>query len=267
MSEVSEKYSALLKYFQKLGRAAVAFSGGVDSSLLLFAAHEALGEDAFAVTARSVLMPSGEGREAEAFCREHGIVQLFVDHNDLALIRFNPADRCYICKRALLGKIVGTAKMNGAAAVAEGTNLDDLGDYRPGMKAVAELGVMSPLKDCGFTKSDIRELSRRLGMPTAGKPSMACLASRFAYGEELTPERLQAVDRAETYLREKGFDIVRVRVSGAAARIEVPADRLEALLALREEIVPRLKETGFVYISLDLQGFRTGSSNEALPAG
>ena len=126
---------------------------------------------------------------------------------------------------------------------------------------------MSPLKDCGFTKSDIRELSRRLGLPTAGKPSMACLASRFAYGEELTPERLQAVDRAETYLREKGFDIVRVRVSGAAARIEVPADRLEALLALREEIVPRLKETGFVYISLDLQGFRTGSSNEALPAG
>ena len=260
----SRRYRQLLEYLSSLGSAAVAFSGGVDSSLLLAAAHDALGDEAFAVTARSVLMPPDENADAERFCRERGIRQLFVEHNDLEEIRFNPPERCYICKKRLLGMIVGTAKENGAAAVLEGTNLDDMGDHRPGMRAVAELGVKSPLKELGFTKAEIRALSRELGLPTADKPSMACLASRFAYGEELAPERLDAVGRAEKLLRGLGFGQLRVRVSGSSARIELPPERFSELLAVRGEVLRELKKLGFVYISLDLQGYRTGSMNEVL---
>ena len=263
MDRLSEKYERLREYLTALGSAAVAFSGGADSSFLLAAAHQALGDKAFAVTVRSPLVPEREAAEAVNFCSGRGIRQLFYDFTDISPIRSNPADRCYICKRMIFEGIMSIARRYGAE-VMEGTNLDDESDYRPGMRALAELHVKSPLRELGFTKAEIRELSRRLGLPTADKPSAACLASRFAYGEVLSEERLAAVGKAEELLRDMGFGCVRVRVSGASARIEVPSEDIPRLAACRSEFVSRIKELGFTYVSADLEGYRTGSMNEEL---
>jgi uncharacterized protein len=249
----------------------VAFSGGVDSTLLLYAAHEALADRAVAVTARSCSFPARELAEAEAFCGEHGIRHFITDSEELDIEGFssNPPNRCYLCKTELFGKIGEIARREGLACVAEGSNTDDEGDYRPGLVAVAEQGVKSPLREAGLSKDDIRKISAGLGLPTAGKQSFACLSSRFVYGETITEEKLARVDRAEQLLLDLGFTQVRVRVHGEAgdqARIEIMPDEFPQLLAeeTRDRVVSSFTELGFKYVSLDLTGYRTGSMNATL---
>lgn len=269
MTEALQKKLHTLKgYIAKLGGAAVAFSGGVDSALLLAVSHEVLGNKVIAVTVKSDVFPDRELREAKAFCRDRGIRQYTYELDALGIEGFakNPPDRCYLCKKQLMKGIQETARAQDIAYVLEGSNMDDLGDYRPGMQAVAELGIQSPLRAAGLCKAEIRTLSKEYGLPTWDKPSYACLASRFVHGECITKERLSMVERAEQLLITLGFRQMRVRVHGESnplARIEVQADDMEKLLEenIREEITQRLSEYGFSYVALDLQGYRTGSMN------
>ncbi len=260
------KYEKLKNYLNKFESVAVAFSSGVDSALLLYASKEVLGDKAIAVTAVSGAFPKRELTEAREFCAEHGILQEIVEFREMEVegFRENPKNRCYICKKALFQKIQQAAAAHGIDTVAEGSNLDDLGDYRPGLAAIAELGIESPLRACGLTKDDIRALSRYFGLPVWSKPSYACLASRFVYGETITEEKLSMVDRAEQLLIDLGFLQVRVRIHGLAARIEVLPEDFPKLLENRLLIVKNFKKFGFTYVSMDLAGYRTGSMNETI---
>ena len=261
------KLTRLRALLRETGGIAVAFSSGVDSTFLLKVAHEELGDRAIAVTVRSHSFPKREQDEAAAFCAREGIRQVVVDSEELAVPGFsqNPPNRCYLCKKELFTKILEIAKTEGLSAVAEGSNIDDLGDYRPGLQAVRELGIRSPLREAGLTKEEIRALSRCMGLPTWNKPSFACLASRFPYGEEITVERLTRVERAEQYLLDLGFGQVRVRSHGDLARIELCAADIPKAVEQREKIHAALKGFGFAYVALDLLGYRTGSMNEWLP--
>ena len=264
------KLERLRAQLREIGSAAVAFSSGVDSTFLLRVAHEELGENVVAVTAHSHSFPKRELDEAAAFCAREGVRHEIIDSEELDIPGFvaNPPDRCYHCKKALFGKLIAFAQANGLAAVLEGSNMDDDGDYRPGRRAIMELGVASPLHDAGLTKAEIRVLSKRMGLPTADKPSFACLASRFPYGERITAAGLERVERAEQWLMDAGLGLaqLRVRSHGDMARIEVPPADIPRLAARAEEIVAALKSFGFTYVALDLQGYRTGSLNETLPA-
>lgn len=267
--EQLEKYKKLKEFLNSLGSAAVAFSGGVDSAFLLKAAKEALGvKNIIALTAVSGLHPKRELEEAEAFCRAEGIRHIVFEAEEFSIDGFlqNPPDRCYLCKRDLMKKMKALAEKDGMKCVAEGSNLDDEGDYRPGMRAVAEFAVKSPLRCCGFYKSDIRALSRYLGMPTWNKQSFACLASRFVYGETISAEKLEMVDRAEQLLLDLGFSQFRVRIHGKMARIEIVPGEFPKIISegIRSEINEKFREYGFSYVSLDLSGYRTGSMNETI---
>lgn len=264
--EVLEKYRRLQRYFRELGNVAIAFSGGVDSTFLLKAAQEALGDRTLAVTIKSHTFPEREFRESCAFCEMEGIRHLIVEVDEMEIKGFqeNPADRCYLCKKEIFSRVIRLAEKEGAEHVAEGSNMDDSGDYRPGMRAIAELKVKSPLREVQLYKSEIRLLSKALGLPTWEKPSYACLASRFAYGERITREKLSMVERGEQLLMDLGFSNMRVRMHGSMARIEVLPEELPMALVHRQQITKAFKEYGFSYVALDLNGYRTGSMNEVL---
>ena len=273
------KLERLRERLHNFGSAVVAFSSGVDSTFLLRVAHEELGNRVVAVTIRSHTFPKRELDEAAAFCRAQGVRHEIVVSDEIDIPGFaeNQPDRCYHCKKAIFSKIIEFAQANGLAAVLEGSNMDDDGDYRPGRRAIRELGrdgarpsqvyVASPLHDAGLTKAEIRTLSRKMGLPTADKPSFACLASRFPYGERITAAGLERVERAEQWLMDAGLGLtqLRVRSHGDMARIEVPSVDIPRIAARATEIAAAFKEFGFAYVTLDLRGYRTGSMNETLP--
>ena len=266
--ELREKYKLLKDNIRGLGSLAVGFSGGVDSSLLLAVAQEVLSDNVIAVTSVHVSVPERELNEAKEFCSERNIRHFIsrIDPMEDEEFRHNGPDRCYFCKRRIFTDIKRIAKENGMAFVAEGSNMDDNSDYRPGHRAVEELSVRSPLREAGLYKQDIRLISKAMGLLTWSKPAYACLASRFVYGEEITEEKLHMIDMAEQFLIDQGFHEERVRLHGNLARIEVPAGDIERLASdkVREAVYKRFKEIGFLYVTIDALGYRQGSMNKTI---
>ena len=265
---LQEKYELLKDIIEKKESAAIAFSGGVDSTFLLRVAKEVLGDKLIAVTATSSTYPERELKEAIKYSEDIGVKHIIISSEELEIEGFasNPKNRCYYCKKELYTKINNIASANGVGYVFDGSNLDDTGDYRPGMQAAKELDVVSPLKEAGLTKNDIRDLSKELGLPTWNKPSFACLSSRFPYGNKITLPKLNMVDKAEQFLLDMGITQVRVRHHGEIARIEVePSEREKFFdIEVMNRIGNELKKIGFTYVTLDVLGYRTGSMNEGL---
>ena len=263
-----EKLLRLEEIIVGLGSLAVGFSGGVDSSFLLQIAHELLGEKAIAVTAVDASLPERELKGAKEFCKDHGIEHVMFSFDPLQEegYRQNSPDRCYFCKRIIFSEMIRIAGEHGIMYVAEGSNLDDLGDYRPGLRAINELSVKSPLMEAQMTKTDIRTISKAMGLPTWDKPAYACLASRFVYGEEITREKLRMIDQAEQFLTELGFYEERVRIHGNIARIEVPEKDIPKLASeeIRHAIYERFTQIGFMFVTIDVCGYRRGSMNATI---
>jgi uncharacterized protein len=268
--DIEEKRKRLGELLRGYGSAAVAFSGGVDSSFLCAAAREELGDRAVAVTIVSPMLPRSELEDARSVAARVGIRHVLVEADLIEeAVAANPPDRCYHCKKREFGAIARAAREAGAAVVLDGTNIDDEGDYRPGMRAIAELGVASPLREAGLSKADIRELSRRAGLPTWAKPAFACLASRIPYGERIDPAKLSRIEKAEDYLRSLGFRQYRVRSHGDLARIEVGPEERRKLYSdgALDDLAAAFESFGFTYSCLDLAGYRRGSLNKAIGEG
>jgi pyridinium-3,5-biscarboxylic acid mononucleotide sulfurtransferase len=268
MTTLDDKIRKLGTILENYGSLLVAFSGGVDSSLLLKVAADTLGDRVAAFTEASPLHQSWELAEARELAASLGVRHIVLAGDELASAEFaaNPPERCYLCKSVIFGEAAKAAAELGLNEIADGSNLDDLGDYRPGRRALAEMGIKSPLIEAGLTKAEIREASRILGLPTWNRQPLACLASRFPYGTEITRQRLRQVEECETFLRDAGFTTFRVRYHGDLARIEVAAADIERLTCppLRQKVIDRCKAAGFTYVTVDLDGFRSGSMNEAL---
>jgi uncharacterized protein len=267
---VSVKYQILQTILHEMGSVAIGYSGGVDSTLLVKVAVDVLGPKTLAMIGRSETYPTREFEEAVSLAERIGARYSVVDTEETDVLKFreNPPDRCYFCKTELFGKLDTIAAEEGIAWIADGTITDDVGDFRPGMRAKSERNVRSPLLEAGFSKIDVRELSRHLGLPTWDKPAFACLSSRFPYGTKITKENLTRVDNAEGLLRDLGFRFFRVRFhDDRTARIEVGKQEIARMMddELRERVVEQMKQLGFTYVTLDLQGYRTGSMNEVLP--
>ena len=261
-----KKLEKLKKYLESQERVAVAFSGGTDSAFLLKTAQEACPGQVLAVTVRAVSFPARELEEAEAFCSRYGILQEVCSVDVLQAEGFcaNPQNRCYLCKRVLLAQILDIAAKHQITCVLEGSNLDDDGDFRPGRQAVLEAGIRSPLRDAGMTKADIRELARQQGLPVWDKPSFACLATRFPYGEQITAQKLFMVEQAEQFLLDAGFRQVRVRMHGRMARIELLPEDFDRIMQpeVRRQVTAAFRTYGFLYTALDLSGYKTGNMNQ-----
>lgn len=266
-SELEEKYRCLIQHIAETGGAAVAFSGGVDSSFLSYAAFAALGKRAIAVTIVSPMLPKSELDAAENTARSIGIEHILIEESEIEdIVARNAPDRCYHCKKNEFGAIQKAARARGIKTVLDGSNRDDLGDYRPGLQALAELGIVSPLREAGLDKKDIRELSRRFNLPTWDKPATACLASRIPYGETLTAEKLSRIEKAEAVLREFGFRQFRVRSHNDIARIETAPEERKLFFseATLDDLSAKIKSTGFLYAAFELDGYRMGSLNRVL---
>lgn len=285
---LQEKKERLQEILRSYGKVVIAYSSGVDSTFLLKIAHDTLSDNAIAITVKSHLVPTAEMDEAEAFCKRENIRHQFILHDEMSVPGFaeNPPNRCYICKRQIFSSIQATVRDE--FVVCEGSNKDDEGDYRPGMKAIAELSVKSPLREAGLTKAEIRELSRKLNLPTACKPSFACLASRIPYGQFITRQKLQLVETAEKFLQDLGFVQYRVRcrelstqtgstqsptqqktaqrspTTALTASIELLPEQFDLFKSSERHIIQTLKNLGFAEVLLDEKGYRTGSLNEAL---
>lgn len=264
----TDKYNALLTRLESLGRVMVAYSGGVDSTLLAVTAHAVLGGECLAVLATSDTYPESEVVQARALAGHLGLNLMEVETYEMADPRFaeNSTDRCYYCKSELWGLLRRVGEARGFEHIADGSNIDDLSDFRPGSRASAEFGVISPLRDAGMTKLDIRHVARELGLPNWNKPSMACLASRIPYGQAITEKSLAQVSAAETSLRALGLSQFRVRAHGDVARLEVADEDMEQAWAMRHEIADAVRDAGFTWVAQDLHGYRTGSMNEVLPS-
>ncbi|MBR5691869.1 MAG: ATP-dependent sacrificial sulfur transferase LarE [Verrucomicrobia bacterium] len=268
-TETEQKYKSLLAELKKYPSLAIAFSAGVDSTFLLDCARNVLGDHVTAFTARSCSFPERELLEAKKFCAEKKIRHIILDSEELNIPGFcnNPKNRCYLCKQELFQKIRAACQRLGIQTIAEGSNSDDNGDYRPGLKAIEELGILSPLRHIGLNKEEIRKLSRRQGLPTWNKQSFACLSSRFVYGEKITPERLKMVEQAEQLLLDLGFHQVRVRIHGMSARIEVNKEDVVKIFApaIRNTVSTEFHRIGFTFVTVDIDGYKTGSMNKTLP--
>ncbi len=268
--DVYRKYNILKKQFDQVTSLIVAFSGGVDSSLLAYVAHRQIGDDMLAVTAASETYPTEELREAEQIAETYDLPHRVISTSELSIEGYaeNSPDRCFLCRDGLFTTLHEIADEEGYEAIAYGENASDGAgmDYRPGQAAAKKHDVLAPLDEAGLSKEEVRDVSEALGLPNWDKPELACLSSRFPYGTEITEEGLRQVEEAEQFLREKGFRQVRVRHHGEVARIEVLPAKIDRFLdeGLRKEVVDHLKNVGYTYVSVDLRGYKTGSMNEAL---
>ena len=261
----TEKYTNLINNLRSFDKVAVSFSGGVDSTFLLYAAKEALGENVIAITADSSVLPHSEFDEAKSLCESLGVRHITFEFNPLSVDEFrsNVKERCYYCKKSLMSVMREIAHENGFDVLVEGSNTDDELDYRPGSKALQEMRIISPLNEAGLSKQEIRDLSKKFNLPTWDKPSYACLATRIPYGEEITLSKLNMVEKGEAILHEHGFLQSRVRAHGSVARLEIMPCDFDKVLSedVRSAVVQGIKDSGFDYVSLDLEGFKSGSMN------